>query len=86
MLGMDMSEKMGFKIMEHGKTLKDLLRTIVDSVIEIEDSIGRRMGDKNVGIFGDTGIVTVLAVCYAIAHEHRDSIEFQSINFDAGVA
>ena len=86
MLGMDMSEKMGFEIRNGWKPFKDFLRTIVDTIIEIKDSIGRRMCDQNVGIFGDAGIVVALAVGYAIAHEHRDSIEFQPINLDARVA
>lgn len=86
MLGMDMSEEMGFEIRKGWKPFKDFLRAIVDTVFEIKDSIGRRMCDQNVGIFGDTCIVAALAVGYAIAHEHRDSIEFQSVNFNAGVA
>lgn len=86
MLGVDMSEKMCFEIKKRWKPFKDFLRTIVDAIIEIKDSIGRRMGNQNVGIFRDTCIVATLAVRYAIAHEHRDSIEFQSVNLNAGVA
>lgn len=85
MLGMDMSEEMGFEIMKGWKPFKDFLRAIVDTVIEIKDSIGWGMGDQNVGIFRDTCIVVALAIGYAIAHEHRDTIEFQSVNLDAGV-
>lgn len=86
MLGMDMSEEMGFEIRKGWKSFKYFLRAIVDTVIEIKDSIGRRMGEQNVGIFRNTCIVAALAVGDAIAHEHRDSIEFQSVDLDAGVA
>lgn len=86
MLGMDMSEEMGFEIMKEWKPFKDFLRAIVDTAIEIKDSVYRRMGDQNIGIFGDAGIVAALAIGYAIAHEHRDTIEFQSVNLDAGIA
>ena len=86
MLGMDMSEKMGFEIVKGRELFEYFLRAIVDAVVEIKDSVGRRMGDKNFGIFGDTGIVAALTVGYAIAHEHRDSVEFQLINLDARVA
>lgn len=86
MLGMDMSEEMGFEIRKGWKSFKNFFRSIVDAVIEIKNSVCWRMGDKNDGIFGDTGIVATLAIGYAIAHEHRDSVEFQSVNLDAGVA
>ena len=86
MLSMDMSEKMGFKISKVWKPFKNFLRAIVDAVIEIKDSVCRRMGDQNVGIFRNTCIVAALAVGYAISHEQWDSVEFQSVNLDAGVA
>ena len=86
MLGMDMSEKMGFEIRKGWKPFKDFLRPIVDAVIEIKDSIGRRMGDQDVGVGGDSDIVAALAVGYAIAHEHGDAVELQAINLNSGVA
>lgn len=86
MLSVDMTEKMGFEIRNGWESMKDFFRAIVDTVIEIKDSIGRRMCDKNVGIFRNTCKVAALAVGNAIAHEHRDTIEFQSVNLDAGVA
>lgn len=86
MLGMDMSEQMGFEIMERGKPFKDFLGAIVDAVVEIKDSIGRRMGDQDVGVGGDSDIVAALAVGYAIAHEHGDAVELQAINLNSGVA
>lgn len=85
MLGMDMSEEMGFEIMERRESFKDSLRAIVDTVIAIKDPIGWRMGDKNVGIFGDTGIIAALTVSYTVAGKHRNTIEFKSVNLDAGV-
>lgn len=85
MLGMDMSEEMDFEIMERRESFKDFLRAIVDTVIAIKDPIGWRMGDKNVGIFGDTGIIAALTVSYTVAGKHRNTIEFQSVNLDAGV-
>lgn len=85
-LGMDMSEKMGFEIMDRWKPFKDFFRAIIDAVIEIKYSVCRRMCNKNVGILRNTCKVAALAVGDAIAHEHRDSIEFQSVDLDAGVA
>ena len=86
MLGMDMSEKMGFEIMDRWKPFKDFFRAIVDTVIEIKDSIGRRMCDQYVGIFRNTCIVAALAISYAITHEHRNPVESQTLNLDTGVA
>ena len=86
MLGMDMSEQMGFEIMERGKPFKNFLGAIVDAIIEIKDSIGGRMGDQDVGVGWDSDIVAALAVGYAIAHEHRDSVELQAFNLNPGIA
>ena len=86
MLGMDMSEKMGFEIVKGRDPFEYFLRAIVDAVVEIKDSVCRRMGDQNVSIFRNTCIVAALAVGYAISHEQWDSVEFQSVNLDAGVA
>ena len=86
MFGMDMSEQMGFEIMERGKSFKDFLGTIVDAVVELKNSIGRRMGDQDVGVGGDSDIIVALAVSYAIAHEHGDALELQAINLNSGVA
>ena len=36
--------------------------------------------------YRDTGIVAALAVGYAIAHKHRDTIVFQSSNLNSGIA
>lgn len=55
MLGMDMSEKMGFEIVKGPDPFEYFLRAIVDAVVEIKDSVGRRMGDQNFGICGGCG-------------------------------
>ena len=83
---MDMSEQMGFEIRKGWEPFKDFLGAIVDAVVEIKDSIARRMGDQDVGVGGDSGIVAALAVGDAIAHEHRNTIELQAINLNSGVA
>jgi hypothetical protein len=82
---MDVSEKMGFEIMECGESFKDFLRAIVDIIVEIKDSVSRTMGYQDVCICGDSGIVAALAIGYAIAHEHRDAVEFQPLNFNSGI-
>jgi len=82
---MDMSEKMGFEIMECGESFKDFLRAIVDIIVEIKDSVSRTMGYQDVCIWGDSGIVAALAVGYTIAHEHRNAVEFQPVNFNYGI-
>lgn len=86
MLGMDMSEQMGFEIRKGWEPFKDFLGAIVEAVVEIKDSIARRMGNQDVGVGGDSGIVAALAVGDAIAHEHRNTIELQAINLNSGVA
>ena len=86
MLGMDMSEEMDFEIRKGWKSFKYFLRTIVDAVIEIKYSVCRRMCNKDVGILRNKCIIAALAVGNTVAHEHRDTIEFQSVNLDAGVA
>ena len=64
---MDVSEKMGFEIMECGESFKDFLRAIVDIIVEIKYSVSRTMGYQDVCICGDSGIVTALAIGYTIA-------------------
>lgn len=86
MLRMYMSEQMGFEIRKGWEPFEDFLRAIVDAVVEVKDAVSGRMGYQDVDVGWDSGIIAALAVGDAIAHEHRDSIEFQSINFDAGVA
>lgn len=63
-----------------------LFRTIVDIVVKVEDAKWRRVGNENVRTVGDICIMLGLAAGYAVAHEHRDSIEFNSVNYYAGIA
>lgn len=86
MLSMDMSEKMSFEIIKSWESFEDFLRAIVDAVVKVEDAISRGMGYQYVCVGGNSGIVAALAVGYAIAHEQRDTVEFNTIYFDAGVA
>lgn len=37
--------------------------------------------NKNIRIFGDLDIIHGLAVCYAVTLEHRNTIEFQTLDF-----
>lgn len=83
---MDMSEEMCFEIMERLKFYEDFLRTIVDAIVEVKDSIGWRVCYQNIRVVGNIGKVAILAVSYAIFKKHRYAIEFQAVNLDAGVA
>ena len=42
-LGMDMSEKMGFEIRKGWKSFKDFLGSIVDAVVKIKNAVSRTM-------------------------------------------
>lgn len=85
MLGVDMPEKMqsGLDSCYAGEKL---FRTIVDIVVKIEDAQWRRVGNENVRIVGDICIMLGLAAGYAVAHEHRNAIKFNSVNYYAGIA
>ena len=54
---------------------------VVDVIVEVEDAINRRMSDENVRIVRDSRVVTTLPVGNAIAHKHRHTIEFETVNF-----
>lgn len=41
---------------------------------------------QDIGVGGDSGIVATLSAGDAIAHKHRDAVEFDTIYFYAGVA
>ena len=58
----------------------------MDIVVKIEDAERRCMGNENIRIFGNICIMSGLAVGYAIAHEHRDTIKFHIIYFHSGIA
>lgn len=65
---------------------KKLLRAVIDIVVKIKDAERRRVGDENVRIIRDIGIMLGLAAGYAVAHEHRNAIKFNSVNYYAGIA
>lgn len=44
------------------------------------------MGNQYIGIAGNFLIVAALAIGYAITHEHRNPVESQTLNLDAGIA
>ena len=83
---MDMSKQMGFEIRKGWEPFEDFLRAIVDAVVEVKDAVSGRMGDKNVGVGGDSDIIVALAVGNTIPHKQRHPVEFDAIYFDAGVA
>ena len=85
MLGVDMPEKMQPGT-DNRNTAKKLSRTIVDIVVKVEDAKWRRVGNENVRTVGDICIMLGLAAGYAVAHEHRDSIEFHTADFHSGIA
>ena len=62
------------------------LRAVVDVVIEVKDSVGRSVSNQNISVYRDFVIIEVLAVSHAITHKHRDTVEFQALNLDTGVA
>ena len=47
---------------------KQLFITVVYVVIEIEDTVGWAVGYQNIGVRGDFGDITLLAVGDAVAH------------------
>lgn len=61
MLGMNMTEEMGFQI-KCRQPIKDFFRTIVDVVVEVKDSVCRRVGNQNVGVGWDFCIIAALTV------------------------
>lgn len=44
------------------------------------------MSNQNISVYGDFVIIEVLAVNHAITHKHRNTVEFQALNLDTGVA
>ena len=84
-LGVDVTEEMetGMNLHYFGKKL---FITVVSVVIEVEDTVGWAVGYQNIGVSGDFGDVTLLAVGDAVAHKHWDSVEFHSVDLYSGVA
>ena len=85
MLSVDMSEKMQSGL-DDCYTTKEFFRAVIDIVVKIEDAERRRMGNENVRIIRDICIMFDLAVTNAVAHEHRNAIEFQAFDFYTGIA
>lgn len=65
---------------------KKLLRAVIDIVVKVEDAQWWRVCNENVRIVGDICIMFGLAAGYAVAHEHRNTIKFNSVNYYAGIA
>ena len=84
MLGVYMPEKMQPRL-DNRNTAKEFFRAVIDIVIEVEDAERWRMGNENVRIIGDICIMSGLAVTNAIAHEHRNAIEFYTTYFRFGI-
>ena len=61
-------------------------RTVIDIVVKVEDAQWWRVCNENVRIVGDICIMFGLAAGYAVAHEHRNTIKFNSVNYYAGIA
>ena len=84
MLGVYMPEKMQPRL-DNRNTAKEFFRAVIDIVVEVEDAERWRMGNENVRIIGDICIMSGLAVTNAIAHEHRNAIEFYTTYFRSGI-
>ena len=85
MLGVDMPEKMQPGT-DNRNTAKKFFRAVIDIVVKIKDAQWRRVGNENVRTVGDICIMLGLAAGYAVAHEHRNAIKFNSVNYYAGIA
>ena len=85
MPGVYMPEKMQSGL-DNRNTAKEFFRTVIDVVVKVEDAERGCMGNENVSIIGDICIMFGLSVSNAVAHEHRDAIEFYTVNFHSGIA
>lgn len=85
MLGVYMPEKMQPRL-DNRNTAKEFFRAVIDIVVKVEDAERRRMGNENIRIIRDICIMFDLAVTNAVAHEHRNAIEFQAFDFYTGIA
>ena len=65
---------------------EEFFRTVIDVVVKVEDAGRGCMGNENVSIIGDICIMFGLAATNAVAHEHRNAIEFQTFDFYTGIA
>ena len=63
-----------------------LFISVIDVVVEVEDTVGWAVGYQYVDVGGDFGDVFRLPIRNAVAHKHRHSVELHSVNFNTGVA
>ncbi len=66
--------------------LQQFLRTVVDVVVEVKNTVSGRVCYQYIRIFWDTHIIAAVSIRNIILHKHRNTIEFQSVYLDAGVA
>ncbi len=85
MLRMYMSEKMQPGL-DCCYAAEKFFRTVMDIVVKVEDAERRCVGNENVRVIGDICIMFGLPVTSAVAHEHRNAIEFQTFDFYTGIA
>lgn len=84
-LGMYMPEKMQSGL-DCRYATEEFFRAVIDVIVKIKDAQWRSMGNKDICIFWDIGIMSGLAVSDAVAHKHRDTIEFHVVYFHPGIA
>ena len=65
---------------------EEFFRSIIYVVVKVQNSWRRRVGNENICIIGNTGIVLWLTVSYAVTLEHRNTIEPQTFDFCSGIA
>lgn len=82
--GVDMAEKMQMWMDTYNLGQKMLI-TVVDIIIEVEDSVCRRMSNQDIGIGRYAVYVAFLTVGDTVAHKHRYTIKFHSVNLNAGI-
>ena len=62
---------------------QQVLRTVIDAIVIVEYALCRRMGYQDIRIVLNIVLVTVLTLCYAVAHKHRYTIELHTFNLNA---
>ena len=85
MPGVYMPEKMQSGL-DNRNTAKEFFRTVIDVAVKVEDAERGCMGNENVSIIGNICIMSGLAATNAVAHEHRNAIEFHTFDFHTGIA
>ena len=85
MLRMYMSEKMQSGL-DCRYASKEFFRAVMDIVVKVEDAERRCVGDENIRTIGNICIMFGLTVGNAVAHEHRNAIEFHFVNLHSRIA